>query len=192
MSTNLVTKASYELPAWVQAEIEWAPAYATDVERMALAVELARLNVDHRTGGPFGAAIFERESGKLVSVGVNLVVPAHDCTLHAEMVAFSLAGRRLKSFTLHAPGMPEHELFTSCEPCAMCLGAALWSGVRRVVYAAHGADARDLGFEEGPVSSEDHRYLADRGVRFETGPLREEARAVLRLYKEREGVLYNG
>lgn len=192
MSTNLVTKASYELPAWVQAEIAWAPAYATDVERMALAVELARLNVDHRTGGPFGAAIFERESGKLVSVGINLVVPAYDCTLHAEMVAFSLAGRRLKSFTLHAPGMPEHELFTSCEPCAMCLGAALWSGVRRVSYAAHGADARELGFEEGPVTPEDHRYLADRGVKFEAGPLRAEARAVLRVYKEREGVLYNG
>lgn len=189
---NPVTRSSYELPSWAHAEVDWAAAHSTDAERMALAVELARLNVEHRTGGPFGAAIFERESGKLVSVGVNLVVPSNDCTLHAEMVAFSLAGRRLESFTLHAPGMPEHELFTSCEPCAMCLGAALWSGVRRVSYAAHGADARDLGFEEGPVTPEDHRYLAARGVKFEPGPLRTEAREVLRVYKEREGVLYNG
>ncbi|HEU4799421.1 MAG TPA: nucleoside deaminase [Gemmatimonadales bacterium] len=187
-----VTNASYELPAWAHNEVDWAARYASDADRMALAVELSRQNVEHRTGGPFGAAIFERQGGKLVSVGVNLVVPAHDCTLHAEMVAFSLAGRRLESFTLHATGMPEHELFTSCEPCAMCMGAALWSGVRRVSFAAHGADARELGFEEGPVSPEDHRYLAARGVVFEPGPLRAEARAVLALYKEREGVLYNG
>jgi tRNA(Arg) A34 adenosine deaminase TadA len=189
---NPVLDASYRLPTWVGAQVDWSGTYPTDSERMALAVELSRQNVEHRTGGPFGAAIFERMSGKLVSVGVNLVVSAHDCTLHAELVAFSLAGRRLESFTLHAPGMPEHELFTSCEPCAMCMGAALWSGVRRVSFAAHGADARELGFEEGPVSLEDHRYLAARGVVFEPGPLRAEARAVLALYKEREGVLYNG
>lgn len=187
-----VLTAGYELPTWVGAQVDWSGTYPTDAGRMALAVELSRQNVEHRTGGPFGAAIFERGSGNLVSVGVNLVVLAHDCTLHAEMVAFSLAGRRLESFTLHAPGMPEHELFTSCEPCAMCLGGALWSGVRRVSYAARGADARELGFEEGPVSPEDHRYLAARGVVFEAGPLRAEARAVLALYKEREGVLYNG
>ena len=187
-----ILAAHYGLPQWVGAAVDWDVRLATDAERMALAVELSRQNVEHRTGGPFGAAIFERESGKLVSVGVNLVVPAHDCTLHAEMVAFSLAGRRLESFTLHAPGLPEHELFTSCEPCAMCMGAALWSGVRRVSFAAHGADARELGFEEGPVSPEDHRYLAARGVVFEAGPLRAEARAVLALYKEGEGVLYNG
>ncbi len=187
-----VLSARYELPSWVGSKVDWGATYASDAERMALAVELSRQNVEHRTGGPFGAAIFERESGRLVSVGVNLVVPAHDCTLHAEMVAFSLAGRRLESFTLHGPGLPEHELFTSCEPCAMCMGAALWSGVRRVSFAAHGVDARELGFEEGPVSPEDHRYLAARGVVFEAGPLRAEARAVLALYKEGEGVLYNG
>ena len=187
-----VLSAGYELPQWVSAAVDWSTAYPSDADRMALAVELSRQNVEHRTGGPFGAAIFERQSGTLVSVGVNLVVPAHDCTLHAEMVAFSLAGRRLKSFTLHAPGLPDHELFTSCEPCAMCMGAALWSGGRRVCFAAHGTDARELGFEEGPVSPEDHRYLAARGVVFEPGPLRAEAREVLALYKEREGVLYNG
>ncbi len=187
-----VLTSSYDLPAWVRDTVDWAATYVGDAERMALAVELARQNVENRTGGPFGAAIYERESGRLVSVGVNLVVPANDCALHAEMVAFSLAGRRLESFTLHAPGLPEHELFTSCEPCAMCMGAALWSGVRRVTFAARGTDARELGFEEGPVSPEDHRYLAARGVMFEAGPLRAEARAVLSLYKEREGVMYNG
>lgn len=187
-----VLAAEFRLPAWVEGAIDWSGTLGGDDERMALAVRLSRLNVEHRTGGPFGAAIVERASGRLVSVGVNLVVPVNDCTLHGEMVAFSLAGRRLESFTLGGAAQPAHELFTSCEPCAMCLGAALWSGVERVVYAATGQDARELGFDEGPVSPEDHQYLAARGVRFEMGPWREEARQVLALYRDMEGRIYNG
>ena len=187
-----VFAAEFRLPAWVEGAIDWSARPSGGDDRMALAVRLSRLNVEQRTGGPFGAAIFERVSGRLVSVGVNLVVPANDCTLHGEMVAFSLAGRRLRSFTLGGAAQPAHELFTSCEPCAMCLGAALWSGVERVVYAATGQDARELGFAEGPVSPEDHQYLAARGVTFDRGPLRDEAREVLALYKRMQGEIYNG
>src|SRR5437868_13108732 len=107
--------------------------FASDEDRMRLAIRISRDNVEHKTGGPFGAAIFERNSGKLVAVGMNSVVRLHNCTLHGEMVAFMMAQQKVKSFTLSAPGMPEHDLFTSCEPCAMCLGAALWSGVKRIV-----------------------------------------------------------
>ena len=70
---------------------------------------------------------------------------------------------------------PPHELFTSCEPCAMCLGAVLWSGVRRVVYAARRDDALRLSFDEGPVFPESFAYLRRRGIRIEGGPLREPA-----------------
>jgi tRNA(Arg) A34 adenosine deaminase TadA len=69
------------------------------------------------------------------------------------MVAFMVAQQRIGSFTLAGPGMPAHELVTSCEPCAMCLGATLWSGVRRVVYGAAREDASRLAFEEGPSSA---------------------------------------
>ena len=179
-----------DCPAWVGEVVDWGRSYAGDEDRMALAIRLAAENVDRGSGGPFGAAIFER-SGRLVSVGVNSVVRLANCTLHAEMVAFMLAQRRVGSFTLAAPGLDDHELFTSCEPCAMCLGATLWSGVVRVVYAAGGADARDLGFDEGPVFAESHAYLRERGIALEGGLLRENARSVLARYRELSGPVYN-
>ena len=116
---------------------------------MRLAIALSRENVEHDTGGPFGAAIFERDSGRLVAVGMNSVVRLHNCTLHGEMVAFMMAQRRLGSFTLNAPHLPAHELVTSCEPCAMCLGATLWSGVRRVVFGATREDAAQARVRRG-------------------------------------------
>lgn len=179
-----------DCPAWVDEVVDWDRNLATDDERMALAIRLAGENVDRGTGGPFGAAIFE-QSGRLVSVGVNSVVRLANCTLHAEMVAFMLAQRRVGSFSLAAPNLPRHELFTSCEPCAMCLGATLWSGVIRVVHAAAGEDARALGFDEGPVFAESHDYLKARGVALEGGLRREEARTVLARYRDLAGPVYN-
>ena len=102
--------------------------FATANERMAFAIELSRENVERGTGGPFGAAIFERDSHRLVAVGMNSVVRLGNRTLHAEMVAFQMATRRIGAFTLAGAGIPAHELVSSCDPCAMCLDAILWSG----------------------------------------------------------------
>jgi tRNA(Arg) A34 adenosine deaminase TadA len=184
--------ASVDLPAWIEGVVDWERSYTTDDERMRLAIALARENVTQRTGGPFGAAIFARQTGALVSVGVNSVVRLSNCTLHAEMVAFMLAQHRLQSFTLAAANMPEHELVTSCEPCAMCLGATLWSGVRRVVYGAAREDATHLDFEEGPVFPESYAYLEDRGIEIARNVLRAEAREVLEQYRRQGGLIYNG
>jgi tRNA(Arg) A34 adenosine deaminase TadA len=179
-------------PEWVDAVVEWDRRYGSDEDRMRLAIALARANVERETGGPFGAAIFERDTGRLVAVGMNSVVRLQNCTLHAEMVAFMMAQQRVGSFTLNAPGLPEHELVTSCEPCAMCLGGTLWSGVRRVVCGAAREDASDLAFEEGPVFPESWRYLETRGLAIARRVLRAEARAVLELYRARGGTVYNG
>jgi tRNA(Arg) A34 adenosine deaminase TadA len=181
-----------EYPAWVGATVDWERLYATDIDRMQLAIELSRENVDRETGGPFGAAIFESETGRLVAVGMNSVVRLNNCTLHGEIVAFMMAQQRVGSFTLNSPSLPRHELFTSCEPCAMCLGATLWSGVRRVVYGAAREDAARLNFEEGPVFPESYTYLEDRGIQIERGLLRGEAKAVLERYREKRGTIYNG
>ena len=167
-------------------------AEGSKVAARRLAIRLARENVERGTGGPFGAAIFEHETGRLVSVGVNAVVRLDNCTLHAEMVAYQLAQKRIGSFTLGADGQPAHELFTSCEPCAMCLGATLWSGVGRMVIGAAREDAIALGFDEGPVFAESYEYLRARGVTIERGLLRAEARAVLERYRELGGPVYNG
>ena len=181
-----------DLPGWAAAFVDGERRYASDEEKMRLAIALSRENVLRGTGGPFGAAIFERETGRLVSVGVNSVVRLNNCTLHGEMVAFMMAQARLGCFSLHRDGAPEHELVTSCEPCAMCLGATLWSGVRRVVCGATRDDALRLNFEEGPVFPESYAYLEARGIEIVRGVLRDEANAVLELYHAREGVIYNG
>ncbi len=181
-----------DLPPWVTREVDWKRRYASDIDRMRLAIALSRANVMQGTGGPFGAAIFESETGLLVSVGVSSTVRKHNCTLHAEMLAFMLAQNRVKSFSLGTPGIPRHELVTSCEPCAMCLGATLWSGVRRVVCGATREDAMLISFEEGPVFPESYAYLEARGIDIVRGVLRDEARAIITLYAEMNGTIYNG
>lgn len=180
-----------EYPDWVDTTIDWERTYDSDEDRMRLAIAVARENVERGTGGPFGAAIFNA-AGYLVSVGMNSVVRLNNCTLHGEMVAFMMAQQRLGTFTLKSPSLPVHELYTSCEPCAMCLGTTLWSGVQRVVYAASREDASMLNFEEGPVFPESYKYLEDRGITIVRQVLREEGRAVLELYRSRSGKIYNG
>jgi tRNA(Arg) A34 adenosine deaminase TadA len=181
-----------EYPDWVDEVVDWERRFDSDHDRMRLAIAVSRENITRGTGGPFGAAIFERDSGRVVAIGMNSVVRFNNCTLHGEMVAFMMAQRRLGSFTLRGPNLPSHELFTSCDPCAMCLGAALWSGVRRVVCGAAREDASRLSFEEGPVFPESYRYLEERGIAIEHNVLRDEARAVLELYRATSGKIYNG
>jgi tRNA(Arg) A34 adenosine deaminase TadA len=181
-----------EYPAWTDAVVDWERSYASDEDRMRLAIAVSRANVERGTGGPFGAAIFEAPTGRLVAIGMNSVVRLNNCALHAEIVAFMMAQQRVGAFTLNAPHLPAHELFTSCEPCAMCLGATLWSGVRRVVYGAAREDASLLNFDEGPVFPESYAYLESRGLTIVRDVLRDQARAVLQLYRAQGGEIYNG
>jgi len=181
-----------EYPAWTDTVVDWERSYASDEDRMRLAIAVSRANVERGTGGPFGAAIFEALTGRLVAIGMNSVVRLNNCALHAEIVAFMMAQQRVGTFTLSAPHLPAHELFTSCEPCAMCLGATLWSGVRRVVYGAAREDASLLNFDEGPVFPESYAYLESRGLTIVRDVLRDQARAVLQLYRAKGGEIYNG
>ena len=178
-------------PDWMEQVVDWRAHYATDESRMGLAIELARQNVLHGTGGPFGAAVFESGSGALVAAGVNSVTRLQNSMLHAEILAIMLAESRVGSYTLLGPGLPHHELVTSCDPCAMCLGAVLWSGVRRLVTGADRADASALDFDEGPVFPESYAYLEARGVAVVRGVLRREAAAVMELYRRQGGEIYN-
>ncbi len=192
MAHRLFPPIRIGLPDWVEPFVDWERHYVSDDEKMDLAIALSRENVIQSTGGPFGALVLERDSGRLLSAGVNIVVPARNSVLHAEIVAFMMAQQRVGFFSLGAPGMPEHELVTSCDPCAMCLAAILWAGVTRVVCGASHKDAKRIAFDEGPVFSRSHAYMQERGVEFVRGVRREEARAVLELYAERGGVVYNG
>jgi len=200
------------LPDWAVDVLstESQKTFHTDEEMMGLAIELSARNVKEETGGPFGCAIFERIStneSKLISIGVNRVVTLGNSTLHGETVAIQLAQSALRSFTLQIPkegecvecptGPDNHnnnirkfELFTSCEPCAMCLGATLWSGVSRIVCGATKADAERIGFNEGPVFEASYQQLEEAGIGVTKLVLQKEAASVLEEYGKK-GLIYN-
>ena len=181
-SSPIASAAEIRLPDWLSAT-PLPPAPASDAACMAFAVAAAGENVARGTGGPFGAVIRDDASGEIVSVGVNLAPSSGNPVLHAETVAISLAGRRLES----AGGLT---LFTSCEPCIMCLGAAHWAQIRRIVSAASKDDAEAVGFSEGAGTSQLRAEMVTRGVVFEDGLLREKGAAALHDYAGQGGTIY--
>ncbi len=174
-------------PDWLEQSVDWSARYGTDEARMRVAVELARQNVLRGTGGPFGAAIFEQESGRLLAPGVNLVVGSGCSVFHAEIVAIMVAQRTIEDFDLG----DDHELVASTEPCAMCFGATVWSGVKHLVCGACEEDAERIGFDEGEKPPDWARALEERGISVSRDVLREEAVAVLREYADSGGEIYN-
>ncbi len=183
---------SIQFPEWIEPyQSRLGQVFATVDSRMRLAIELARQNVQHRTGGPFGAAVCEQDSGKLVSLGVNLVVNQGCSLAHAEMVALAAAQQTLgtHNLALEQTGQ-KHQLVTSAAPCAMCLGAIPWSGIHSLVCGAHEQDAREIGFDEGDKPASWGQLLGLREIAVKTGVLRDEARSVLQEYKASGGSLY--
>lgn len=178
------------LPDWVEAFLADQPQTRPSIEqRMEMTVALARKNVECGTGGPFGAVVFERDTGRWVGLGVNLVTPLNCSLFHAEMVALALTQARLGTFDLAAHG--RYQLVSSCEPCAMCLGAIGWSGVCGVVCGARDEDARAVGFDEGDKTAGWPAALKRRGIDVVQDVLRDRAVEVLGLYTARGGQIYN-
>jgi tRNA(Arg) A34 adenosine deaminase TadA len=180
------------LPLWLSEALPGDDAcFATDEQRMQFVVDLARRNIEHGTGGPFGAAVFETDNGRVVSIGVNLVEPSKCSLAHAEMVALALAQQTIGHYDLDSDKVMR-ELVTSTEPCAMCLGAIPWSGVRRVVCGARGQDACVIGFDEGAKPPNWIDTLQTRGIEVVRDVLRAEAQTVLQEYLKSGGPIYNG
>jgi len=180
------------LPDWV-AKVIPPPdhRYATTEERMELAIELSRLNIEYG-GGPFGAAVFDSQVNTLVAPGVNTVVASRWSGAHAEMVALAIAQQVAKTHDLGATDSTHYELVTSCAPCSMCFGATPWSGVKRLVCAAREEDARAIGFDEGPKPASWVEALETRGIEVVLDIQRERAQGVLQLYAAQGGLIYNG
>ena len=184
-------RVEFHLPDWL---LEYAKSGALIPgleERMSFVIEASRRNVEQDTGGPFAAAVFERDSGRLISLGVNLVIPQGLSMLHAEMTALAVAQRQLGTFDLGESGLPALELVSSTEPCVMCLGGIVWSGIRRVVAGARDADARSVGFDEGPKPENWKAALEQRHIEVISDLQREEAKQVLEAYARLDKQIYN-
>lgn len=191
-------RVSLHLPDWVSDYVESGMNGMESREgRMAFVIEMSRRNVLEGTGGPFAAAIFERESGKLIAPGVNIVVPGNTSVAHAEMIAFMLAQQRLGIFDLGAAHLPAMELFASSQPCIQCFGGTWWSGVQALTIGARGEDVEEItGFNEGPLPDNWVQLLEQRPaplkpVTVTRDVLRDEAGSVLRLYRDTGGFVYN-
>ncbi len=181
-----------QLPDWMDTFINRYPSNISSIEdRMSFVIEASKINVSNGAGGPFAAAIFESDSGKLVSLGVNLVISEGLSFLHAELVAFALAQKKVGAYDLGGENLPAHELVSSTEPCAMCLGAIVWSGVRRVITGANDYDARKIGFDEGPKIIDWRSELEKRGISVICDVKQQEAAKVLLDYFLQGGKIYN-
>jgi tRNA(Arg) A34 adenosine deaminase TadA len=143
---------------------------------MARAIELAIENVRAGLGGPFAAVVVK--GGRILAEGTNRVTSANDPTAHAEVVAIREACRVLGNFQLTGC-----DLYTTCEPCPMCLGAIYWARPARVFYAATGEDAARFGFDDSFIRGELDRPLAERKIPMQQ-MMREEALRVFPLWSQ--------
>lgn len=158
---------------------------------MELVMELARENMDQGTGGPFAAAVFDMPSGNLIAPGVNLVNSLNLSSAHAEVLALMAAQVRIGHYDLSSDPSRRFELVTSTEPCVMCLGAVLWSGVHHLICGARDVDARGIGFDEGPKPSDWVAELKVRRVDVTRDVCREQGIQLLQRYAETGGPIYN-
>jgi guanine deaminase len=118
-----------------------------DREFMMRAIELARMGMASNAGGPFGAVVVK--DGTIIGEGNNQVTSSNDPTAHAEIIAIREACRSLQDFQLDGC-----TIYTSCEPCPMCLGAIYWARPDRVFYASTREDAAEIGFDDDFIYTE--------------------------------------
>jgi tRNA(Arg) A34 adenosine deaminase TadA len=179
------------LPGWIKPFLARYPDIIPGMtDRMKMVIALSRENVNHQLGGPFAAAVFD-ETGNLVAPGINMVMSEKNAMLHAEVVALMIAQKKTGDYDLSTGGTRRLELFTSTEPCAMCVGAICWSGIKRLVCGARSEDAQAIGFDEGPRHPDWVTELTVRGIEVVQEVCRKKAASVHRSYLEAGGVIYN-
>ncbi|HAH38029.1 MAG TPA: tRNA-specific adenosine deaminase [Algoriphagus sp.] len=145
---------------------------------LQLAIELAQNGMEAGHGGPFGCVIVK--DGKIIGKGSNSVLKNNDPTAHAEVVAIRDACKNLQHFQLEGC-----EVYTSCEPCPMCLGAIFWARPSKVFYACTKEDAADAGFDDDFIYEEIKIDPTQRKIPMLNG-MRKESQKVFELWKKKE------
>jgi guanine deaminase len=144
---------------------------------MARAIQLSIENVRSERGGPFGAVVVKGDA--VIAEATNQVTSSNDPTAHAEVLAIRDACQRLGVFDLQ-----ECEIYTSCEPCPMCLGAIYWARIARVYFANSAADASKIGFDDSLIYRELAQPHSQRRIPM-TQIMRKEASAAFREWEDR-------
>jgi tRNA(Arg) A34 adenosine deaminase TadA len=144
---------------------------------MARAIQLSIENVRSGRGGPFGAVIVK--DGNMIAEEANQVTSTSDPTAHAEILAVRAACARLKVFDLHGC-----EIYTSCEPCPMCLGAIYWARLSSIYFASAAADASRIGFDDSLIYREIAQPPAKRTIPM-IQMMREESLAAFRAWGQK-------
>lgn len=149
---------------------------------MKLACQRARNGFLNNQGGPFGALIVDKE-GHIVSMGNNQVIKNNDPTAHAEIQAIREACQKLGTYDLNG-----YVLYSTCEPCPMCLSAIIWSNIKEMYYAATREDAASVGFRDDLI----YEYLkGNNKVNLKIEKVEDtECRKVFEEYKEQNGTIY--
>lgn len=145
---------------------------------MRAAIELAKKGMDGNHGGPFGAVVVK--DNKIIAKGYNQVTSSNDPTAHAEVVAIREACKALNTFQLEGC-----TVYTSCEPCPMCLGAIYWARPDKVVFGATKQDAAGAQFDDQFIYDELEKELDRRHIQFEN-MMRKEAREVFEAWSKKE------
>lgn len=190
----LYAQVHLTLPAWVHDAVDTGRVYAAAEDKVALAVELSRANIEAGTGGPFGAVVFG-PGDRVVAAGVNVVLPQSTSLAHAENMAYMLAQQRLQRARLNRndAGEPDgrYTLATSSQPCCQCYGATIWAGIDRLLIGARSEDVMALTeFDEGPLPADWIGELQARGIEVVRDLQREAACDVLRAYGRLGGRRY--
>lgn len=189
MRTTAAAANTAVLPVWTSRAVGATQRYAGHDAQIELAIRLARLNVEHATGGPFGAAVFDG-GGHLVAIGVNRVEPLASSLAHAEIVALAGAQQKLGRARINADG-GRYTLAASAQPCCQCYGALLWAGIDELLVAARRKDTELLaGFDEGPMPADWVGELSRRGISVVRDLRRRAACAVLQRYAACSGRHY--
>lgn len=144
---------------------------------MARAIQLSLDNVVSGRGGPFGAVIVKK--GAIIAEGVNRVTSTNDPTAHAEVVSIRAACAKLNAFDLR-----ECEIYTSCEPCPMCLGAIYWARLDRIYFGNVAADASKIGFDDSFIYQEFDRPFSQRSIPM-VQMMHEQALAAFRAWQDK-------
>jgi len=186
--------ATIDLPDWAIEANKNLPEVIESVEdRMRHVIAFSRLNIEHETGGPFAAGVFEEKTGRKVIIGINRVIPLNNSSAHAEIVTLTLAQKILGTFDLGGEDMPAYQLVINAQPCAMCCGSIPWSGIRSVVIAASGQQVESItGFDEGPVHPQWQTEYQRRGIGVTENVLAAEACEVLETFAISGAEIYNG